>query len=392
MHVTPTLCAIKKCGHFKDYNEAQAAYVEQKEAMKSVKASLSLLDGASKGSGNSRKNLKKAKEAKTKSKETNGMTKVPKEPMRATYQANLEKAKKATKNAQGAMTAAASQMFAFYPNLLSVKAKYAWNKIVIVQMERDPYVDLQGVSQTGPRGMSHKLFNDSVLFHLLTVFPINAAEQEKYYITNVLKKPQRVNVSQFESQVEQLNAYIAQMPCFYYSPNANANTNPENILFREAELGSHVQHMCHIQWQDQYNLNKKGMTPMNMRSLLTSLEAIKRICTHKKAKSESSKKASHKGKKGKKHPGTGSTARVPKKVHFEKHCNLCKKHGGTYTMHNTFDCCRFEKGRKEKSNFRAAKKGGKKVNPVNQNFAQLSKKLKKLKKVLKKSSKKAQKR
>jgi hypothetical protein len=39
---------------------------------------------------------------------------------------------------------------------------------------------------------------------------------------NILKKPQRVNVRQFVCRVEQLNAYIAQIPCFYYSPNANA--------------------------------------------------------------------------------------------------------------------------------------------------------------------------
>jgi hypothetical protein len=118
--------------------------------------------------------------------------------------------------------------------------------------------------------------------------------------------------------------------------------------------------MCPLQWQDQYNMNKKGMTLMDMRLLLTLLEAIKRVCTYKKGKSESSKKSSHRGKKGKKHPGTGSTVRVPKKVHFEKHCNLCKKHGGAYTMHNTCDCHRFEKDGKEKSDFRATKKGGKK--------------------------------
>ncbi len=82
---------------------------------------------------------------------------------------------------------------------------------------------------------------------------------------------------------------------------------------------------------------------MDLRLLLTLLEAIERVCTHKKAKLESSKKASHKGKKGKKHPGTKSMARVPKKVYFEKHCDLCKKHGGAYTTHNTRDCCRYEK-------------------------------------------------
>ncbi len=157
-------------------------------------------------------------------------------------------------------------------------------------------MDLQGVSQSGPREKSRKLFNDCVLFHLLTVFPINAAEQETYYITNVLKKPQRVNVCQFVRQVEQLYPYIVQMPCFYYSPSANANTKPKNILFTEAELGSHVLRMCPIQWQDQYNLNKKSMTPTDLCLLLTLLEAIERICTHEKAKLESSAKASHKGK------------------------------------------------------------------------------------------------
>ncbi len=62
--------------------------------------------------------------------------------------------------------------------------------------------------------MSCKLFNDCMMFHLLNAFPINAAEQEKYYIMNVLKKPQRIIVHQFVWRVEQLNAYIPQMPCF----------------------------------------------------------------------------------------------------------------------------------------------------------------------------------
>ncbi len=61
-------------------------------------------------------------------------------------------------------------------------------------------------------------------------------------------------------------------------------------------------------------------------------------------------------------------------------------------MHNTHDCHRFEKDGKEKFDFRAAKKGGKKGNPVNHNFTQLTKKIEKLEKALKKSGKKGQKR
>ncbi len=149
--------------------------------------------------------------------------------------------------------------------------------------------------------------------------------------------------------------------------------------------------MCPIQWQDQYNLNKKGMMPMDIRSLLISVEAIKRICTYEKGKLESSKKSSHKSKKGKKRPGTKAMIRVLKKVCFEKHCDLCKKHGGVFITHNTRECCRFEKDGKEKSNLCTAKKGGKKNYPVNHNFAQLTEKIEKLKKALKKSGKKGKK-
>ncbi len=86
-----------------------------------------------------------------------------------------------------------------------------WNKIAHEQSASDPYIDLQGCSKKGPWGLLHKLFNDSVMFHLLTVFPNNAAEQERYYITDALKKPQQVSICQFVQHVEQLNSYITQL-------------------------------------------------------------------------------------------------------------------------------------------------------------------------------------
>jgi hypothetical protein len=157
--------------------------VEQKEAAKSAKAGLALLDRTSKGLGKLSKKSNKTKEAEAKSKKADGVTKVPKDPVKANFQANLETAKKAAKEAKGTKTAAASQMFAFYANLLSPKSKYAWNKILVEQTERDPCVNRQGVLLEGPRGMSHELFDDCMVFHLHPVFPINVAEQEKYYIT-----------------------------------------------------------------------------------------------------------------------------------------------------------------------------------------------------------------
>jgi hypothetical protein len=182
------------------------------------------------------------------------------------------------------------------------------------------------------------------------------------------------------------------MLCFYYSPHANASTKPENVPFPEAELGAHVLRMCPLAWQDQYNLNKKGMMPLNMRTLLTLLEAIEHVCTHEKGKPEEKEKSSFNGKKGKTRPGTDPTVRFPKKAQFAKHCNLCKKHGGTHTTHNTGECHRYEKDGTAKTSFCAAKKGGKISFPTNQNFAQLTGKIEKLEKALKKSGKKSKKR
>jgi hypothetical protein len=258
--------------------------------------------------------------------------------------------------------------------------------------EADPYKDLKGMSRKGPRGLSCESFDNCVMFHILTVFPNNAAEQEKYYLSNVLKKPQRVGIRQFVQRIEQLNAYVVQLPCWYYSPSYNPSMTLANVPFTEADLVSRILWMCPHQWQDQYNLQEMGMTPMDMHSLQTSLDAIEHVCTHEKAHAPSGEKASHKNEAGAKRPSNGATKQAHKKVHFKKSCKLCKKYGGAHTKHATKDCCKYEKDGTAKANFRATKKASKKPNPAKQLFDQMSKKLDKLKKTLKKASHKSKKR
>jgi hypothetical protein len=176
------------------------------------------------------------------------------------------------------------------------------------------------------------------------------------------------------------------------SPNYVTSMTLANVPSTKADLVSPVLRMCPHQWQDQYNLQEKGMTPMDMRSLQAFLEAIGRLCTPKKAHAQSGKRASHKNEAGAKQPSTGATKQAPKKVCFERSCKLCKKHGGVHTTHATKDCCRYEKDGMVKANFHTAKKAGKKPNPATQSFTQLSKKLDKLEKTLKKASHKSKKR
>jgi hypothetical protein len=202
MHVTAVIDAIKKRGHLDDYEKAAWEYEKAKEAVESARAGLSLLEESVRKS--SKKKTKegekvapaKAPEPKSAAKEAK-VAPAANDDMKTSFSSDLEKAKQARRIAKGAMTAATSKMFSFYSNLLSPEIKYTWNKIASEQTEGNPYFNLQGDTLEGPRGMSRQLFNDCVMFHLVTAFPINAAEQEKYYISNVLKKPQHVNVHQF---------------------------------------------------------------------------------------------------------------------------------------------------------------------------------------------------
>ncbi len=67
--------------------------------------------------------------------------------VKAGFQADLEKAKRAMEDTKGEMIAVASQMFMFYLNLLSPESTYLWNKIISEQTESDPFANLQGVSR-----------------------------------------------------------------------------------------------------------------------------------------------------------------------------------------------------------------------------------------------------
>ncbi len=212
---------IKKKGYFKSYKEYFRTFANKHEKIKELRDQLKELKEVSEISAKtlgqtrtSRKSHKNFKETTVEASKKSPTT------LRTAIKAELKEALEAAKEAMTKRDKAAEDMFQLYANLLSVNTRYAWNRIVQKQTDAGPYTDLQGLTRKGPRGMSRKTFEDCVMFHLLTVFPNNAAEQERYYITNVLKKPQRISICQFVQRVEQLNSYILQLPCWYYIPKA----------------------------------------------------------------------------------------------------------------------------------------------------------------------------
>jgi hypothetical protein len=58
---------------------------------------------------------------------------------------------------------------------------------------------------------------DCIELHKLTVLPADAAEKQRFYVQQVVRKPQRVMIRQYMSRVGVLNDYIAHLPSIFYS-------------------------------------------------------------------------------------------------------------------------------------------------------------------------------
>ena len=92
-----------------------------------------------------------------------------------------------------------------------------WCKILEEQIYVSPWHDLYGVEHTEEHNRSWRSFMDCVTFHLLSVFRSDTTETQRFYISNGLKKPNRVPIRQFVQRVQQLNGYLDLLSCLFYS-------------------------------------------------------------------------------------------------------------------------------------------------------------------------------
>ena len=152
-----------------------------------------------------------------------------------------------------------------------------------------------------------------------------------------------MTICNFATQVEQLNSYLGRVPGLINSPKA-IKTTKEIMPFDEAELTQLLLRMCQAAWQDQYSLTQ-GNIPQDLGSLLEVLETIE--ACHKNKKTPRKPNGGELGENGKpdkkKCKVSFREERVPKKAHSAESCDLCKKHGGAHTIHNTGDCRKYKK-------------------------------------------------
>jgi hypothetical protein len=155
-----------------------------------------------------------------------------------------------------------------------MQTRFCWDKIVSSQVRAALWTDLQGNKHVKEHGKSMESFQDCITFHLLDISPGNATKQQPFYISRVLKKPQRVPVRYFFQRVEQLNGYLLHLPYTYVSPRATAATKPVHA-FDMAELENLLLCMCPESWKDQYDLTQDSL-PQSIRSYWAFLRTSKK--------------------------------------------------------------------------------------------------------------------
>ena len=258
-------------------------------------------------------------------------------------------------------------------SLLAGEPLTQWDRIVQEMHESDSWAGPDGKENTGVRPKGWKAFLDCVELHKLTVFPPDAAERQRYYIQQGIRKPTRASVRQFISRVQQLSGYIEYLPTLKDSPRAVATTKRGNVPFEAADLASIILAALPLSWQNQYNMTHSTV-PESPRVLMPELENIERVMMERyngdkqKSKDRAVAASPNKGKPNKGSSNGGSSKSAPKKARTEKFCQRCKTHGGSYQTHNTNECRRYDKdgkptgqfGSKPSEKHKPFKKGGEK--------------------------------
>jgi hypothetical protein len=196
---------------------------------------------------------------------------------------------------------------------------------------------------------------DCIRFHKRTVFSVDSAKRQKFYMMGSLKKPHRMTIKKHVSHCETMNGSISLLPTLQDSSLAAASTEKGNVPFNDATLASIVLATCHIDWRNLYELNHKTILESTRSMLHVFIEknnkkAMAGIAKAGIAKAGTApqKGASVPRKKGK---GSGSGGPAPKKAHTAKYCKWCQAVDGPYQNHNTSDCRRFDKDGKETGKF-----------------------------------------
>jgi hypothetical protein len=167
-----------------------------------------------------------------------------------------------------------------FRQLLADDLQDQWDRIVREIRESDPWTALDGAKIRGLRMKTSKSLEDCITFHKCTVFSVDAAERQKFYMMGSLKKPHCMTIKKHVSRCETMNGYIRILPMLQDSSLAVASTEKGCVPFNDTTLASIVLATCHIDWRNLYELNHKTVLELT-RSMLHDLETIEKVFVEK---------------------------------------------------------------------------------------------------------------
>ena len=110
------------------------------------------------------------------------------------------------------------------------------------------------------------------LLHPYSGFSHDAGENLRFFISNCLKKPNKVCIRQFVQCILQLNNTIKDLLCLFFSLSTSLHTQ-KVYSFMNSKLACNILCMCPLKWQDQYHLLKKSY-PEGVKPLWLILKCI----------------------------------------------------------------------------------------------------------------------
>ena len=315
-----------------------------------------------------------------------------------------EAAEGGLKKAEALETVKAGLVYDLFRKTLKEDPELQWDRIVDDMHTKDPWEDLRGAKHDGLRRKSIASLWDCIDFHKLTVYSVDAAERQRFYMLCNLKKPAKSIIRSHVTRMETLNKYLGLLPTIKNSPQAVASTELGNVPFNETTLASIVLSHLPVAWRNQYALTH-ALVPESPRAILNDLENIEKLFAEKaneaaranKAKVATATSADIRVPRKKGRSGGTLDRGAPKKGRTDKYCKWCKAVDGPFTTHNTTECRRFNKDGSPKDRltkpFDSARKPWKKPGSGNADqISHLTEEMEKLKKRLKKSKKRGKKR
>ena len=115
-----------------------------------------------------------------------------------------------------AVESAIQAIFMQYSTQLSETAHHPWITIIGEQIDCKPWADVYGKEHPTKHAASWTSFLECIQLNLQTVFRTDAAEQEGFYISNGLKKPNRVPIRDFVQRIQRLNGYLELVPLLLF--------------------------------------------------------------------------------------------------------------------------------------------------------------------------------